>query len=183
MADENVSQTARKFDANDARSMLRNTAQAMGIMRAVYLAATAQQDGSVAYDDNSVSRWGPAVDAACRRVHQVRDALMQTLDAPAADWWTSLAILEATGAALWHCADNSSRMSVSTLAIVESSGAGRGISFRDGGGVRTIALDELQTLADAALESLGELSEECSQIADNMQPKPSLASHPLKTAP
>jgi hypothetical protein len=166
MADETVSQTDRHFDADDARQMSRNTEAAIAIMRAVSLAAAAQQDGSVVYDDNPVSRWGPAVDAACSRVHQVRDALMQAVGAPSADWWTPLAILEATGAALWHCGGTSQRISSVTLAIAESSGDVRGIAIRGGGGVQPIALDELQTLADAAIDSLGELFEECSQISD-----------------
>jgi len=98
MAEQTVAERADKYGYDDVREALRKTAQAMAMMRVLSLAVAAQEDGSVIYDDNKFSRWGPVVDAACERVHAVRDSLQNKANAPhAVDWWTSLAILEATG--------------------------------------------------------------------------------------
>lgn len=140
-ADQTVAESIGKYGYDDAREALRQTAQAMAIMRAVSLAVAAQEDGSVRYDDNEVSRWNPAVDAACARVRTVRDALMNKASAPdGVDWFTSLTILEATGAALWHTV---------------------------GGGHEDTALDseQLQSIAEAAMDSLGAMYEALSRVA------------------
>lgn len=144
MADQTVTESIDKYGYNDAREALRQTAQAMAIMQAVSLAVAAQEDGSVHYDDNKLSRWQPAVDAACARVRTVRDALLNKAMVPdGVDWFTSLTILEATGAALWHTA----------------------------GGVHDdTALDseQLQSLAEAAMDSLGVMYEELSNAAGDL---------------
>ena len=144
MADQTVAERADKYGYNDAREALRQTSQAMAIVRAVSLAVAAQEDGSVIYDDNKFSRWGPAIDAAIARVHAVRDALQNKASAPdVVDWWTSLAILEATGAALWYTA---------------------------GGlhGDTALESDQLQSIADAAMDSLGEMYEALSNVASGL---------------
>lgn len=143
-ADQTVAESVDKYGYDDAREALRQTAQAMAIMQAVSLAVAAQEDGSVHYDDNKFSRWHPAVDAACARVCTVRDALLNKAMVPdGVDWFTSLTILEATGAALWHTV---------------------------GGGHEDTALDseQLQSLAEAAMDSLGVMYEELSKAASDL---------------
>lgn len=90
------------FSAADALSVIGNIKASRAILRAVALAASAQSDGSVDYEDNNAERWQPAVDAACIRLQAVRDVLMQSAETHGVDWYTSLALLEAIGAALWH---------------------------------------------------------------------------------
>ncbi|MDP3323068.1 MAG: hypothetical protein Q8S71_05940 [Hydrogenophaga sp.] len=144
MADQTVAESVDAYGYDDAREALRQTAQAMAIMQAVSLAVAAQEDGSVHYDNNKFSRWQPAVDAACARVRSVRDALLNKAIAPdGVDWFTSLTILEAVGAALWHTA---------------------------GGlhGDTALASDQLQSVAEAAMDSLGVMYEELSTVADDL---------------
>ena len=144
MADQTVADSADTYGYDDARESLRQTAQAMAIMQAVSLAVAAQEDGSVHYDNNKFSRWQPAVDAACDRVCAVRDALLNKASAPdGVDWWTSLTILEAAGAALWHAAG---RLHDDTA----------------------LGSDQLQSLAEAAMDSLGVMYEELSNAAGDL---------------
>lgn len=143
MADQTVAESADKYGYNDVQAALRKTAQAMAIMRVLSLAVAAQEDGSVIYDNNKFSRWGPVVDAACERVHAVRDALQNKANAPdAVDWWTSLAILEATGAALWHT----------------------GPSHNDA----ALEAEQVQSVADSAFDCLESMYGELTAIADTM---------------
>jgi hypothetical protein len=145
MAEQTVSDNAEQFGLNDAFVALRKTSQAMAIMRAVSLAVAAQEDGSVCYDNNTFSRWQPAIDAARDRVHTVRDALLNKSKVPdQVDWWTSLTILDAAGAALWY-AD--------------------GVSAR----VDAMSSEELQSIADAAINTLGEMFEELSTVANALE--------------
>lgn len=144
MADQTVAESADKYGYNDVQEALRKTAQAMAIMRVLSLAVAAQEDGSVIYDNNKFSRWGPVVDAACERVHAVRDALQNKANAPdAVDWWTSLAILEATGAALWHTG---------------------GPSHDDA----ALEAEQVQSVADSAFDCLESMYGELTAIADTM---------------
>lgn len=115
------------FSATDAALLIGNIKASRAILRAVGLAAGAQFDGSVSYENNNTGRWQPAVDAACVRLEAVRDVLMQTGDAPSVDWYTSLTLLEAMGAALWYgnaClqSDNLEEVELETLAqvVIES---------------------------------------------------------------
>jgi hypothetical protein len=145
MAEQTVSDNAETFGLNDALVALRKTSQAMAIMRAVSLAVAAQEDGSVRYDDNNFSRWQPAIDAARDRVHSVREALLNKAKAPdQVDWWTSLTILDAAGAALWY-AD--------------------GVSAR----ADALSSEELQSIAAAAIDTLGEMFEELSTVANTLE--------------
>lgn len=144
MADQTVAESVDKYGYDDARKALRQTAQAMAIMQAVSLAVAAQEDGSVHYDDNKFSRWYPAVDAACARVRTVRDALLNKAMVPdGVDWFTSLTILEATGAALWH-----------TVGGVHDDAA--------------LNSEQFQSLAEAAMDSLGVMYEELSNAAGDL---------------
>ena len=144
MAEQTVAERADKYGYDDVREALRKTAQAMAMMRVLSLAVAAQEDGSVIYDDNKFSRWGPVVDAACERVHAVRDSLQNKANAPhAVDWWTSLAILEATGAALWHTA----------------------------GGLHSdtaLEAEQVQSVADAAFDCLESMFSELVETAETM---------------
>ncbi|MDO9032882.1 MAG: hypothetical protein Q7V09_20840 [Hydrogenophaga sp.] len=143
-ADQTVAESVDKYGYNDAREAIRQTAQAMAIMQAVYLAVAAQGDGSVCYDDNKISRWWPAIDAAIARVHVVRDAMLNKASAPhAVDWWTSLTILEAAGAALWH-----------TVGELH--------------GDTALDSEQLQSIAEVAMDNLGVMYEELSSVADDL---------------
>lgn len=123
------------FSATEAALVIGNIKFARAILRAVALAARAQFEGSVNYENNNTERWQPAVDAACVRLQAVRDALMETGPAPCVDWYTSLTLLEAMGAALWH---------------------GNGCSQAD-----KLEEVELESLAQVVIESLDSMMEEC----------------------
>lgn len=144
MSDQTVAESVDTYGYDDAREALRQTAQAMAIMQAVSLAVAAQEDGSVCYDNNKFSRWQPAVDAACARVRVVRDALLNKANIPdGVDWVTSLTILEAAGAALWH-----------TVGGLH--------------GDTALESEQLQSLAEAAMDSLGVMYEELSNVAGDL---------------
>ena len=103
MADSTVLERPLHFTYEDATDALRNTAQAMGILRAVSLAVAAQGNGAARYEDDSVSRWQPSIDAACERVGVVRFLMNERVDSPVdVEWWTPITMLEALGAALWN---------------------------------------------------------------------------------
>lgn len=140
MAVETVAESVDKFGYNDARDALRRTSQAIAILRAVFLAVDAQEDGCVSYEDNSLSRWQPAIDAATARVQAVADAMTKKVAAPMdVNWWTSLSILEAVGAALWRAAGSS--------------------------GSATLESEQLQSVAEAAMDSMEEMYDELSSVA------------------
>lgn len=135
MAEHNVPDEASRFDLDTARDALREMGRARAILWAVGLAVAAQEDGSVEYDDNELSGWGPAVDAASAHLHAVRYAFCNTVDNPSTvDWWTSLNLVEAMGAALWHVGTGSHKGKVSG--------------------------DQVRACADAAIESLDQMREE-----------------------
>lgn len=123
------------FSATEAALVIGNITASRAILRAVALAARAQFDGSVIYENNNAERWQPAVDAACVRLQAVRDVLMQTGNAPSVDWYTSLTLLEAMGAALWH---GNACLQSDKLEEVE-----------------------LESLAQVAIESLDSMMDEC----------------------
>lgn len=131
--------TQAKSEAHKA--MIRAIYQARAVMRSVELAAAAQEDGSVDYDDdNGAKRWGPAIDFASKRIATVRDIATGSTSHSAPTgvaWYTSLAMLQALGAALW-----------------------RGHSDSD----TEMDYSELQTAAQAVIEALDELAEECATV-------------------
>ena len=131
--------TQSKVEAS--QTMIRAIYQARAVLRSVELAAAAQEDGAVDYDDdNGAKRWGPAIDFASKRIALVRDiATGTTSDSAPTDvaWYTSLTMLEALGAALW-----------------------RGHSDTD----TEMDYCELQTAAQAVIEALDELAEECATV-------------------
>jgi hypothetical protein len=90
------------YTRHDATQGARDISQAIAIMRAVQVAVGAVDDGSMVYEFAHVSRWGPAVGAATKRVSRVRDGLFEKAGAPFFDWFTPLTLLEALDAALWH---------------------------------------------------------------------------------
>lgn len=94
--------SGRDFGCEAAALVLKNATAARSILRAVVLAARAQVDGSVEYENNNTGRWQPAVDNACVRLQAVRNVLIETRSAPNVDWFTPLALVEAIAAALWH---------------------------------------------------------------------------------
>lgn len=91
--------------SDDLTRWARDISQTTAIMRAVQVAVDAVDDGSIAYECAHVSRWSPAVGAARRRVSRVGGALMEKVCTLPVDWWTSLTLLEALDAALWHGSD------------------------------------------------------------------------------
>ena len=127
--------SVRDFGASDAALVLRNVTAARAILRAVALAARAQFDGSIEYENNKPERWQPAVDAACIRLQAVRDVLMQTSSSPNVDWVTPLTLIEALGAALWH-----------------------GNSCSQGEQLEEM---EMESVAETAIELLDSLMEDC----------------------
>jgi hypothetical protein len=142
MAESTVADRVDVFGYEDARDALRQTAQASAILRAVSLAIDAQLDGSASYQDNGAVRWMPAIEAACVRVGLVRDALMIRGATPSGvDWWTPSAILEATAAALWN----------SEIRCTKG-----------------LSAEEIQTVCDVAIDSLGAMNEALSVAADGL---------------
>lgn len=94
---------AARFAASHVEEVFRNVAEARAICRVVALANDGMMDGAVQFDDSPASRWEPSIDQACGRVRAVRDVLIETSCAPDCNWWTSLNLLEALGASMWHC--------------------------------------------------------------------------------
>lgn len=133
--------TQTQTNADASKAMLRAIYQARAVMRTVELAAAAQEDGSVNYgDSNCATRWGPAIEFAASRVRSVRDMAMGAeagAVGTAVAWYTPLTMLQALGAALWH-----------------------GETVRRG----SMDLDELQTAAQAVIEALEALAEECATV-------------------
>jgi hypothetical protein len=95
---------SRRFSPSDDAEIRRNVAEARAICRALELASAAALDGSVDFEDPAAGRWHPVVDRACECLTAVRSICVETTAAPNPDWWTPLQLLEATGAAMWHCA-------------------------------------------------------------------------------
>lgn len=127
--------SVRDFGASEAALVLRNVNAARAVLRVVALAAGAQDDGSISYEYNNTERWQPAVDAACGRLQAVRDVLNETRSSPNLDWFTSLALVEAIAAALWH-----------------------GNACSQG---EKLEASELEIVAQAAIELLDSLMEDC----------------------
>jgi hypothetical protein len=90
----------RRFSAAEVR---RSATAARAICHAVAIAAAAQLDGAVAFEDVEASRWQPSIDEACELLYVVRKQLIDTAGAPTGcDWWTPINLLEALGSAMWH---------------------------------------------------------------------------------
>jgi hypothetical protein len=144
MTEQTLPDRSNEFGFHDAHKALQQTAQAMAILRSVWLAVEAQEDGAVKYEDNKFSRWGPAVDAACARVHEVRALMINKGHTPdTVDWWTPLNLMEAMGAALWHT----------------GIGSNKGV----------FGAEELQSCADAAIDSLGLMYEALGLVCDDLK--------------
>lgn len=77
--------------------------EAQAVCRVVSLATAALIDESVQYPDSNAYRWRPAIETARARIQEVGNILVEVLDPPKVDWWTPLCLLEALGAAMWHC--------------------------------------------------------------------------------
>jgi hypothetical protein len=118
MAATTVPESACDYTNDDASAAITNVAQAVAILQAVKIAADAVEDGSAQYENPHVARWSPAIGVATRKVGLVRDTMIDTAGAPSVDWFTSLALLEALDAALWHTSsryDTSQRMDVDSV--------------------------------------------------------------------
>lgn len=140
--DEAASKTGapRRFEESHAKDMHRAVAEARSICRVVAMAIDAQMDGSVSFDDATVARWGPSIDAASHRLRTVGSILGETVGSPpTCDWWTSLNLLEALGAAMWHC-----QGPVRSMGLLEES--------------------ELASFMCVVIESLDELLQECEAV-------------------
>ena len=94
--------TARDFDASDAASIIQHVTAARAVLRTVVLAVSAQNDGSIQFEHNTTDRWQPALAVACVKLVAVREVLTETRNAPPIDCFTSLTLVEAVDAALWH---------------------------------------------------------------------------------
>lgn len=143
MADQTVADLGNRFDLTDASDARRLTYQALAILRAVRIAIDAQEDGAVSYSDNVVQRWLPAVDAARSRLGVVRDLLMEKPYAPPVDWYTSLNLIEAMSAALWH-----------------SDVGGCEVAFES---------EDMQACADAAIDSLDSMCKEINNTCNSLE--------------
>lgn len=151
MADQTV--TPQEFGYEQACEALRKTAQAMAILQVIWIAVEAGEDGCVHFKGkgNGVERWQISVDAATECVQGARDVIIErSVTAPdCLDWWTPVNLLEAMGAALWglqNCVDS-----------------GR------------LQPDQLQTMIDVTMESLGRLYEALSIEADRLKPVAAVA--------
>lgn len=146
MADQTVLDRPTHFTHEDACDALRNTSQAMAILRAVSLAVTAQGNGAARFDDDSVSRWQPSIDAACERVGVVRFLMNERVGSPVdVEWWTPITMLEALGAALWN--------------------------RNQGGTADELSDEEMQGCLDAVQESLCRVRASLLTAADRLKPQ------------
>lgn len=96
---------SRKFNEVDRDIACLKVSEALAVCRIVKLATAAQMDRAVDFfgSDPSASRWLSSIDPACERLREVRTILCETSGATALDWFTPLNLLEALGAAMWHC--------------------------------------------------------------------------------
>ncbi|MDP2018644.1 hypothetical protein [Hydrogenophaga sp.] len=100
--DTSTPEKVMPFTSADAHRVREWVLQARAIVRAVALAVTAQEDGSVSYDNGPEERWWASLDLVCSKLGAVRDLLSSRRNAPDVDWFTPLNVLEAVGAAAWH---------------------------------------------------------------------------------
>ena len=114
---------------------LREVGTARAILRAIILAVAAQDADAIAFDGNpGPERWSPAVGDVASRLRCVRDAVIEVADPPALDWYTPLTLVEALDAALWQ---------------------------GSGGPAGGLEGDDLSKVAQAAVEALDRLLEQC----------------------
>jgi hypothetical protein len=144
MADQTV--TPQEFGYEQACDALRKTAQAMAILQVIWIAVEAGEDGCVTFKGQGVERWQISIDAAVECAHGARDVFIEKrVSAPdCLDWWTPVNLLEAMGAALWGI----------------ESGVAKG----------RLQPDQLQSMIDVAMGSLGRLYEALSIEADRLKP-------------
>lgn len=135
--------TTTKANSEALNSVLRSIHQARAVMRSVELAAAAQEHGDVNYSgDNGARRWWPAIGFAVQRIECVRDIAINSVTVDGVGlcsvaWYTPLALLEALDAALWRgCSDSEKSMNAV----------------------------ELQAAAQAVIEALETLAEECATV-------------------
>ena len=143
MADQTV--TPQEFGYEQACEALRKTAQAMAILQFIWIAVEAGEDACVKFKGDGVERWQISVDAAIECAHAARDVIIEKSGtAPDdLDWWTPVNLLEAMGAALWGI----------------QSGVAKG----------RLEPDQLQSMIDVAMDSLGRLYEALSNEADDLK--------------
>lgn len=144
MADQTV--TPQEFGYEQACEAMRKTAQAMAILQVIWIALEAGQDGCVQFKGGGLERWNVSVNAAVECAHGARDAIIESVQTPdELDWWTPVNLLEAMGAALWGI----------------ESGVCNG----------RLEADQLQSMIDVTMESLGRLYEALSREADRLKQK------------
>lgn len=142
MADHKEINGVASYGYADAKEALAKVSQATAIMRSVSLAVDAQVDGAARFDDNEYYRWWPAIDAACERIKAIRDAIVNKANCPiSVNWWTSLSLLEAIAAATWSANGTANDMDP----------------------------EEIQAMADAAIQELSVLQRQLRDEADSRQ--------------
>lgn len=143
MADQTV--TPQEFGYEQACEAMRKTAQAMAILQVVWIALEAGEDGCVNFKGEGLGRWFPSLEATTECIHDARDLIIESSNAPkTVDWWTPLNLVEALDAALWGI----------------QSGVGRG----------RLDAGQVQSMIDATIESLDKLCEALSVEADRLKP-------------
>lgn len=135
------------FTSVDAKCVLEWVQQARAIVRTVTFAVTAQEDGSVSYEDGQSDRWWAVLDLVCAKVLAVRELLSNRSGAPALDWFTPLNLIEAVAAATWHSA-----------------------SLRTAGDRLDAA--EIQLSLGVAAECLDQLGAECADVCTALNERP-----------
>lgn len=143
MAEQTV--TPQEFGYEQACEALRKTAQAMAVLQVIWIAVEAVEDGCVKFKGQGLERWQVSVDAAVQCAHAARDVITEgSVSAPdCLDWWTPVNLLEALGAALWGI----------------ESGVAEG----------RLQPDQLQSMIDVTMGSLGRLYEALSNEADHLK--------------
>lgn len=135
------------FTSADATCLHEWVQQARAIVRAVALAVTAQEQGSVSYENGTAERWWASLDLVCLKLMAVRDLVAKRCNSPDVDWFTPLNVLEAVGAAAWHA--TSSRAAAERLDS-----------------------EEIQLSLGVAVECLDLLANECADACTNLIEKP-----------
>lgn len=144
MAEQTVPQRPDHYGHVDALNNLRQTAHAASIVRAVLMAVHAQGREKMTFQNDEVSRWSSSIDAACRCLEKVQYDVNNTVNPPdSVDWFTSLNLLEAMGAALWSMETGSSKIDMTD--------------------------EQVRDLCEAILDTLATLHDDLSAAAKRLQ--------------
>lgn len=109
---------------DELADLQKHAATARAIFRTVSLAARAQSDGSVVYEDGGAARWHSTVELGCDCLAEVRRIAVESRGpAGQVGWFWPIGLAEALGAALWQVAGHRAGEGLSTeeLSIVADS--------------------------------------------------------------